>query len=101
MTGVQTCALPILEVFKDLIRLEVLNLSSNQLKSLDGKLLQFNHNLVEINFSNNEIENIGEDILNYSQRLVTFDFTENQCYVKYSTNKNNVIQNIIRNCWKA
>ena len=69
----------LLGTFNELPNLKTLILSSNKLKSLDGKLLQFNSNLEHLFVKRNELNKIGEDILNYSLVVKIADFSDNKC----------------------
>ena len=51
-----------LGTFNELINLKTLILSSNNLKFLDGQLLQFNNNLVLLLINQNKLNEIGADI---------------------------------------
>ena len=65
-----------LGTFSDLINLKTLILSNNKLKSLDGKLFEFNTTIVYFFVDHNDLNNIGEEILNYSTKWDNVNFSE-------------------------
>ena len=88
-------------IFNELLNLKTLILSSNKLKSLDGKLLQFNSKLEHLFVKRNDLNKIGEDILNYSFKLNKADFSDNKCIdaeSKSKDEKNNLVNDIQTKC---
>lgn len=69
-----------LRSFKDVVTLEILILTGNKIKSLDGKLFQFNKQLITLFVDQNELLEVGEDILNYSEVLKNVNFDNNYCF---------------------
>lgn len=66
-------------VFKDLINLEILNLSWNLVGTLDGNLLTNNIMIRSMSFRMNRISVVGRQLLDTLNRLEEADFTNNRC----------------------
>ena len=81
--------------------LETLILTGNKIKTLYGKVLEFNTGLMTFAIDHNELREVGEDILDYSLILKDVNLEGNHC-IDESTNERtrNELIFVIKHCCK-